>query len=264
MPDHAVLCLEGTNHVVVPSVKAAHVLGFELRKTEGGAAWQTGTSPAPGECTLHSATVRGARARIVGWRDVLFLGVLGFDLVCPDTLYAKYLGCVIVQNGLAIGVVQATISDAWGYPVDLLLASREPKAAMEPLRLVPDYDVHMYGRAARRDWPFSLALGVHVRDPGRMLDRNTVQGIRSILETTKGDVTTALERVQPLFNDEDTCCVDLGGAVIGFVAQRRSSSGLTRARQPRRRRPRDSARRPAAPAAARGQPRHAGQHAAAA
>lgn len=86
MPDHAALCLEGVNYVVVPSVKSEHVLGFELRPTEGGAAWQSGITYVPGECTLHSAMVHAARARIVGWRDVEAFGLMGFDLVFPGKL----------------------------------------------------------------------------------------------------------------------------------------------------------------------------------
>ena len=170
MPPHPLLCLGGATYKVVPSLDDASVLGFRLEADEESLMpVDASTAPLPGRCVLHSRAVHRAEARILGWRDVSAHGLMGFAMEFEDAQYAKYLGCIIVQDDCVVGVVQATHTDAWGYPMDLLLAAADrPRNFCEPLLLVPDYG-SFFGGGEHADWPYSLALGRFVREPGSVV-----------------------------------------------------------------------------------------------
>lgn len=158
---HPVILLDSEALSVVPSLSEEHVLGFALIPTAPNpSALEVNPIPAEGPCILKSKTITPTHARVAAcWRDVSWFGISGIALELPDRLFSKYLGCVIIQNGHVIGIVQATHSDAWGYPVDLLLARREPKMfCAKPLRLVPGYDEHVHGRPSRDEWVSSAYL----------------------------------------------------------------------------------------------------------
>jgi hypothetical protein len=215
---HPVIRIGADELAVVPSLNDEHVLGWALRPTSGAVeAWDVQPTPSADiACLLVSKAVRATHATMLGWRDVALFGVLGYALKLPDTLYAKYHGCVIVQNGVCVGIMQATHNDAWGYPADLLLEQRVPRSFAErPLRIVGGFDEQFYARSSHPDWLYSLTYRRHVRDPGRALDRNTVNGIPSLLLTLDGESIETKLKPACAELPADTRCIDVGGVVIG-------------------------------------------------
>jgi len=211
--------LGGHCYSVVPSLRESAVLGFRLDRLDEArfGAYEAaeprdgerGCLPELGNCRLVG-TQGAADARILGWRDLPGCGFRGLRLRVYDEHAACFLGALIVQKSMVIGIAQSTGEDAWGLPIDVFA-----NGLLEPLGFMPQgLKLITDGYGGTPDWPYSATLGSLVANPGRELDRAIFAGRAFTLELPGGK-KHLVEPVAPRpMLPTDTRCLYVGGLVI--------------------------------------------------